>query len=192
MTALVSHDIGGVQGHSTTNFWDEYDLYRRHGDRALDLVMSEELNRTFGFKRMVYRYFKEGRTVVGTVLMFRKSDRAAIAQYLGLERFIYMFQDEFWTIGLPDNIGGGAFVRPMFKGNWDDPADKPVEQVGWIHEIDGEIAFDREFVFNDFTQGKHWSVDKDRIPFPGRKPTRSLGRAFTPSVGHRYGSNVHA
>lgn len=185
---------GGVCGHSTADFWQEYDLYKLVNLQR-DIVGEHCLIGIVPAKPMAYTLFKDGRTDVGNVLMVSAEHRRTVWATLGIQRGDELFQDAFWSLSRPDNLGGGRFTRSISLMSWDSDEAEQGTPLGYVHGCSGDDAFEKagtSLVFNDFTQGLHWYVDEHRCPFPGRKPTRSLGTAFAPSVGHRYGSNVHA
>ena len=185
--ADIHGNEGGVCSHSTSNFWDEYDLWKVKSGVLPDYGTSFALKQKFGLKRMVYRKMVDGITDVGTVFMINKEHRAGVWDTLGLQHGEALFEDEFWAISRPDNLGGGKFTRKLTLQSWDEDTDTEDKMLGYIHECGGEQSWEHDFIFNDFTQKRHWYVHEQRVPYPGRRATRSLGTAYPKSVGARYG-----
>lgn len=187
--AAKTGDKGGVCAHSTPDFWQEYDLYKIK-DKA---SVNDRINIPVaihcggvGLKRMVYRRKVDGFTEIGTVIMMPTAARRQVWEIMGLVAGGRLFEDEYFQIGKPDNLGGGTFTRTLSVGNWDDPADAPLEHLGYLHPCGREQSYQKGFAFDDFQSNRWWYLDENRVPYPGRK-TRSLGAAFQKSEGARYG-----
>lgn len=164
---------GGVSGHSTEAFWSEFIILKM---KRIDLNYSEQ----FKAQRMLLR-----RTVpaeFGEVWLVPKEFRRKLTDLYVINHA----EDRFWELGMPDNLGGGIFTRSITECKFSDTTE-PLK-IGYLHQIGTLESSEKDFVFTPLAGNlnQSWYVDKLRLPYPGRKATRSLGKAFTPSEGHRY------
>lgn len=197
--SMKSDIQSGVWTHSTDKFWRTFDLWKLKPNALMGVSLACDLRSRFGFKRMVYRisansWLTGPHTTVASVLMIPTDYRAEVWAYFeghSDTRNVqdWLIEDSFWHLGMPLNLGGGKFTRQLFAGDWDWDKDKPLEEVGYVEQVHADHSWERDFIFNDYSQKLFWSVVKDKPVAPA---TRSLGKTYAPSTGHRYGSNVHA
>ncbi|QWY83403.1 hypothetical protein [Rhizobium phage RHph_X3_9] len=193
---IVTGDQGGVCGHSTNDFWQEWDLY------VLKETADWNMKHTLGYmmidwgigkKPMVFRNMPmDAPSEIGTVWMIAKADRTRFWNTIrerGLEAWAdTIFEDRLYTLGMPINLGGGRFTTEMRLHHWTDDANDPGTPLGYLHQCGGDHTWEHSFIFNDYTQEKHWFLSDKRDP--NKKPVRSLGQPFKPSAGARYGDSV--
>lgn len=193
----MNGDIGGVTTHSTANFWDEYDIFRLDTTSFIrnDMALRDILQaNSICHKRMVSATRnKHGFTSVEQCILMNRAEANRfwkIVLVAGADQIMdNVIADTFWRLSAPVSHGGGASTRVVSEMDWTAPAGGEGKALGHVIESNADEYMNNDLCFNDYKQKKYWTVTTKPIKLA--KP-RSIGKSQTTSVGHRYGSNVHA